>query len=150
MRAVVQRVTQANVSVDGQVVGAIDQGFLIFLGITHADGEDEARYLARKIAGLRLFEDEAGKMNLALAEVAGAALVISQFTLYGDARKGRRPSFTDAAAPGDAGVLYQRFCTLLAAEGVPVAQGVFQADMAVALVNDGPVTLWLDTAVMMR
>jgi D-aminoacyl-tRNA deacylase len=150
MRAVVQRVAQARVSVDGMVVGAIERGFLILLGITHADGEDEARYLARKIAGLRLFEDEAGKMNLALADVAGAALVVSQFTLYGDARKGRRPSFTDAAIPDDANALYERFCTFLAAESVPVAKGVFQAHMAVALVNDGPVTLWLDTADLMK
>src|SRR5690606_31273798 len=107
---------------------------LILLGITHADGVDEAGYLARKIAGLRIFDDEAGKMNLALEDVGGAALVVSQFTLYGDARKGRRPSFTHAAAPEDAEALYQQFCILLAAEGVPVAQGVFQAHMAVELV----------------
>lgn len=150
MRAVVQRVTRASVTVDDTVVGAIEQGFLILLGVTHSDGEEEVRYLARKIAGLRLFEDDAGKMNLALADVDGAALVVSQFTLYGDARKGRRPSFTEAAAPAEADALYQQFCAFLAAEGVPVAQGVFQAHMAVALVNDGPVTLWLDTAVMMK
>ncbi|MCC6453794.1 MAG: D-tyrosyl-tRNA(Tyr) deacylase [Caldilineaceae bacterium] len=150
MRAVVQRVTQASVTVDGSVVGAIARGFLILLGVTHADGEEEARFLARKIAGLRVFEDEAGKMNLALAAVGGAALVVSQFTLYGDVRKGRRPSFTNAAAAGDANALYEQFCTFLKAEGVPVAQGVFQAHMAVALVNDGPVTLWLDSAVLMK
>jgi D-tyrosyl-tRNA(Tyr) deacylase len=149
MRAVVQRVSTASVSVDGTVVAAIDQGFLILLGITHEDGETEAQYLARKIAGLRVFEDEAGKMNLALADVGGAALVVSQFTLYGDARKGRRPSFTHAAGPEHAEPLYQRFCELLAAEGIPVSKGVFQAHMHVALVNDGPVTLWLDSATMM-
>lgn len=150
MRALVQRVAQSSVTVDGTTLGAIELGFLILLGITHADSEEEALYLARKISGLRLFEDDAGKMNLALADVGGAALVVSQFTLYGDVRKGRRPSFTDAAAPGDAEPLYQKFCTFLAAEGVEVKQGVFQAHMMVALVNDGPVTLWLDTATMMK
>lgn len=150
MRAVVQRVKEASVTVNGTVVGAIEGGFLILLGMTHTDGEAEALYLARKIAGLRVFEDEAGKMNLALEDVGGGALVVSQFTLYGDLRKGRRPSFTEAAPPGDAEVLYQRFCLLLAAEGVTVERGVFQAHMQVALVNDGPVTLWLDTATMMK
>jgi D-tyrosyl-tRNA(Tyr) deacylase len=145
MRAVVQRVSQASVTVGGEVVGAIDRGFLILLGITHSDGEAEAAILARKIAGLRIFEDDDGKMNLGLADVGGAALVVSQFTLYGDVRKGRRPSFTDAARPEQAAPLYGRFCQLLAAEGIPVQQGVFQAHMAVALVNDGPVTIWLDT-----
>lgn len=145
MRAVVQRVSAAQVTVDGVVVGAIQRGFLILLGITHTDGETEAAYLARKVAGLRVFEDQAGKMNLGLAEVGGAALVVSQFTLYGDVRKGRRPSFVDAARPEQAAPLYERFCALLAAVGIPVAQGVFQAHMAVQLVNDGPVTLWLDT-----
>lgn len=150
MRAVVQRVSKASVAVNGQVVSAIDKGFLILLGITHDDGEAEAAYLARKISGLRVFEDADGKLNLGLTEVAGAALVVSQFTLYGDVRKGRRPSFTDAARPEAAIHLYQRFCALLAAEGIAVQQGVFQAHMAVALVNDGPVTLWLDTADLMN
>ena len=128
MRAVVQRVSQASVSVDGTVVAAIELGFLVLLGITHGDGEEEARYLARKIAGLRLFEDDAGKMNLALEDVGGRALVVSQFTLYGDVRKGRRPSFTDAAAPGVAEPLYQRFCALLLNEGVTSAtRGVSSA-----------------------
>ena len=149
MRAVVQRVSQASVSVDNRDVAHIQSGVLILLGMTHGDGEEEARYLARKIAGLRIFEDDGGKMNLALADVDGAALVVSQFTLYGDVRKGRRPSFTDAAVPALAEPLYQRFCTLLADEGVVVKQGVFQAHMQVALVNDGPVTLWLDTADML-
>lgn len=145
MRAVVQRVSQASVTVDGQTVSAIERGFLILLGVTHSDGEAEARYLAHKIAGLRVFEDSDGKLNLGLAAVAGKALVVSQFTLYGDVRKGRRPSFTDAARPEQAVQLYQRFCQLLAEQGITVQQGVFQAHMAVALVNDGPVTLWLDT-----
>lgn len=150
MRAVVQRVSKASVRVDGEVVSAIDQGFLILLGVTHDDGEAEAAYLARKISGLRVFEDGEGKLNLGLAEVAGAALVVSQFTLYGDVRKGRRPSFTAAARPEAAVQHYQRFCALLAAEGIAVQQGVFQAHMAVELVNDGPVTLWLDTAQLMN
>ncbi len=150
MRAVVQRVSRASVSVDGQTVGAIDLGFLVLLGITHGDGEAEAALLARKIAGLRVFEDADGKMNVGLVDAGGAALVVSQFTLYGDIRKGRRPSFTDAAAPDVAEPLYRRFCELLRQEGVPVAQGVFRAHMAVALVNDGPVTLWLDSADLRR
>lgn len=150
MRAVVQRVTQASVTVEGSVVGEIGVGFLVLLGITHSDGENEAQYFARKIAGLRVFEDDAGKMNLALEDVGGSVLVVSQFTLYGDVRKGRRPSFTDAAAPQEAEVLYQRFCTLLSNEGLEVEQGTFQAHMQVALVNDGPVTLWLDTDTLMR
>ncbi len=149
MRAVVQRVSQASVVVDGTVVGAIGVGFLVLLGITHEDGEAEARWLARKIAGLRVFEDQAGKMNLSLADVGGGALVVSQFTLYGDLRKGRRPSFVRAARPEHAKPLYERFCQLLAQEGIPVEQGVFQAHMEVALVNHGPVTLWLDTAELM-
>lgn len=149
MRAVVQRVESASVRVDERVVGAIDGGFLILLGITHDDGEDEAAYLARKIAGLRVFEDDAGKMNLALADVGGAVLVVSQFTLYGDVRKGRRPSFVDAARPNAANPLYERFCALLEEQGISVARGVFGAHMQVQLVNDGPVTLWIDTADLM-
>ena len=149
MRAVVQRVSQASVVVDGTVVGAIGVGFLVLLGITHEDGEAEARWLARKIAGLRVFEDAAGKMNLSLADVGGAVLAVSQFTLYGDVRKGRRPSFVRAARPEQAKPLYERFCHFVAQEGIPVEQGVFQAHMEVALVNDGPVTLWLDTAELM-
>ncbi len=150
MRAVIQRVSQASVTVEGSTVGAIDTGFLVLLGIAHTDGEAEAVYLARKIAGLRIFEDEAGKMNRSLADVDGAVLAVSQFTLYGNARKGRRPSFVDAARPDHADPLYQQFCALLRGEGIRVEQGVFQADMQVALVNDGPVTLWLDTAALMR
>ena len=146
MRAVVQRVSEASVAVDGQVVGAVGRGFLVLLGVTHSDGEAEAAALARKIAGLRIFEDAAGKFNLALADVGGAVLVVSQFTLYGDARKGRRPSFTDAARPEHAEPLCQWFVDCLRGEGLSVQTGRFGAMMAVHLVNDGPVTLWLDTA----
>lgn len=145
MRAVIQRVSEASVGVDGAVVGQIGRGFLVLLGITHGDGEAEAAWLAKKIAGLRLFEDSEGKMNLGLADVGGAVLVVSQFTLYGDAAKGRRPSFTQAARPEQAQPLYELFCAALAAEGIPVAQGVFRAYMQVALVNDGPVTLIVET-----
>jgi D-tyrosyl-tRNA(Tyr) deacylase len=145
MRVVIQRVSAAWVVVDGAVVGEIGRGFLLLLGITHGDGEAEAEWMARKVAGLRLFEDEAGKMNLGLADVGGAALAVSQFTLYGSAKKGRRPSFTEAARPEHAQPLYAYFCQKLAAEGIPVAQGIFQAHMEVHLVNDGPVTLWIDT-----
>jgi D-aminoacyl-tRNA deacylase len=150
VRAVVQRVSSASVTVNDEVVSAIAHGFLILVGITQQDSEAEALYLARKIAGLRLFEDAEGKMNLGLVEAGGAALVVSQFTLYGDIRKGRRPSFTEAARPEQALQLYQRFCELLAEQGIPVERGVFQAHMAVALVNDGPVTLWLDTAQLLN
>lgn len=149
MRAAIQRVTAAQVSVDGQVVGQIGLGFLVLLGIAHADGDEEAQYLARKIAGLRVFEDNDGKMNLALGDVGGSVLAVSQFTLYGDVRKGRRPSFIDAARPDHAEPLYQRFCRMLAAEGIAVQQGVFQAHMEISLVNDGPVTIWMDTAELM-
>ena len=144
MRALIQRVSRASVHVDGKEIASIGQGFLVLLGVADEDGEAEAAWLARKIAGLRLFEDDEGKMNLALADVEGSVLAVSQFTLYGDARKGRRPSFTRAAPPAQAQELYDRFCTLLAAQGVPVEKGVFQAHMEVALVNDGPVTLWLE------
>lgn len=145
MRAVVQRVTQASVTVDGQVVGAIKTGFLILLGVTEADDQDDVIWLAGKIAGLRVFEDDEGKMNLDLKQVAGAALVVSQFTLYGDCRKGRRPSFVQAAKPEKANALYQSFVAELTGLGIPVETGTFQAQMDVALNNDGPVTLLLDS-----
>lgn len=132
------------------MVSAIGRGFLILLGLSQEDGHAEASYLARKIAGLRLFEDQEGKLNLSLADVCGAALVVSQFTLYGDVRKGRRPSFVAAARPEVAVARYEEFCELLTAEGVPVQRGVFQAHMAVGLINDGPVTLWLDTETLMK
>ena len=146
MRAVIQRVCRAAVTVDGETVGQIGRGFLVLVGVTHADGQAEADWLARKIAGLRLFEDAAGKMNLGLAEMGGAVLVVSQFTLYGDARKGRRPDFLQAARPEQAEPLVDYLALRLREEGLPVATGRFRAMMEVALVNDGPVTLWLDTA----
>ena len=149
MRAIVQRVSEAAVTVEGKVISAIGQGFLILLGVTHGDGPEEAEYLARKIAGLRLFEDEAGKLNLGLADVDGAVLVVSQFTLYGDVRKGRRPSFVNAARPDQAVELYEQFCELLTEQGLSVRRGRFQAHMQVSLINDGPVTFWLDTDMLL-
>jgi D-tyrosyl-tRNA(Tyr) deacylase len=146
MRALIQRVTQASVTVDGQVVGAIGRGFLVFLGVTQTDGQAEAAWLAGKVAGLRVFDDAAGKMNLALADVGGSVLVVSQFTLYGDARKGRRPDFLQAARPEQAAPLVDDFVERLGKAGLHVETGRFRAAMHVALVNDGPVTLWLDTA----
>ncbi|HEY3379554.1 MAG TPA: D-aminoacyl-tRNA deacylase [Armatimonadota bacterium] len=146
MRAVIQRVSQAQVTVEGDVVGCIATGFLVLLGVRQGDTEADAEYLADKVAHLRIFEDEQGKMNLGLREVQGGALVISQFTLYGDARKGRRPSFTEAAPPEDANRLYRYFCERLAGYDIPVARGIFQAQMSVSLVNEGPVTLLLDSA----
>ena len=142
----IQRVSRASVTVDGQVVGAIGRGFLVLLGVTHNDGRAEADWLARKIAGLRIFEDDAGKMNLDLADVGGAVLVVSQFTLYGDARKGRRPDFLQAARPEVAEPLIEYFVAQLRGLGLTVATGRFRAIMDVELVNEGPVTLWLDTA----
>jgi D-tyrosyl-tRNA(Tyr) deacylase len=145
MRAVVQRVSRGEVRVEGRPVGAVGKGLVVLLGVARDDGEADARAMADKLAGLRVFEDQAGKMNLALAEVGGGLLVISQFTLLGDARRGNRPGFTDAAPPAAAEALYQRVCALLREQGLPVATGVFRADMAVELVNDGPVTILLDT-----
>ena len=145
VRAVVQRVSRAEVRVDGRATGSIGRGLAVLLGVAREDGEDDARLLADKIAALRVFEDAAGKMNLALAEVAGGVLVVSQFTLLGDARKGNRPSFVEAAAPQAANALYERFCALVREKGLPVATGVFRATMEVELVNDGPVTILLDS-----
>ncbi|MGQ9489660.1 MAG: D-aminoacyl-tRNA deacylase [Anaerolineae bacterium] len=150
MRAVIQRVTQASVAVEGQLIAQIGRGFLVLVGVTHTDGRAEADWLARKIAGLRVFDDEAGKMNLALADVSGEVLVVSQFTLYADARKGRRPDFLQAARPEVAEPLVAYFVARLREQGLRVATGRFQAVMQVALVNDGPVTLWLDTADVVR
>ena len=144
MRAVVQRVSQGSVSVDAKVVGAIEQGVVVLVGVTHGDTEEQAEWLARKIAGLRIFEDRAGKINASLLDVGGAALVISQFTLYADTRKGRRPSFTDAALPEVAEPLVERFAQALRDHGVPVETGVFGADMLVEIHNDGPVTILLE------
>jgi D-tyrosyl-tRNA(Tyr) deacylase len=144
MRVLLQRVREASVTVEGEVVGAIGQGFVALVGIGHADGEQQAAWLAKKVAGLRVFEDEDGKFNRSLLDVGGAALVVSQFTLYADSRKGRRPSFTDAAPPEVAEPLVARFADLLRAEGVPVEMGVFGAMMLVEIHNDGPVTIWLE------
>ena len=145
MRAVVQRVSSASVEVDGRTVASIGRGLLVLLGVAQGDGERQAEWLADKIAGLRIFEDEAGKMNLSVQDVGGSALVVSQFTLLGDCRKGRRPSFSDAAPPEEADRLYQRFVERARGAGLRVETGVFQAHMGVHLVNDGPVTLVLDT-----
>ena len=146
MRAVVQRVQSARVLVDGRVTGEIGPGLLVFLGVTHNDAATDARFLAGKIARLRIFEDAVGRMNLSAADVSGSLLIVSQFTLYGDCRKGRRPSFDAAASPEQAQALYETFVAEVRALGLPAATGVFQAHMQVDLVNDGPVTLILDTA----
>lgn len=145
MRAVVQRVSSASVTVDGTVVGEIGRGFLVLLGVADDDTQDDVVYLAQKVVGLRVFEDEDGKMNRALADVGGAMLVVSQFTLLGDCRKGRRPSFIAAARPEQADALYRSFCAEVEGQGIPVQTGRFQTHMDVALVNDGPVTLLLDS-----
>jgi D-tyrosyl-tRNA(Tyr) deacylase len=145
MRVVVQRVSSASVTVESRIVGEIGPGLLVLLGVTHADTVEQARYLAGKVVGLRIFEDENGKMNRAVTDVDGAILAVSQFTLYGDCRKGRRPSFDAAARPDQAQALYDEFVRAVAALGVRVATGVFQAHMKVELVNDGPVTLVLES-----
>jgi D-tyrosyl-tRNA(Tyr) deacylase len=144
MRVVLQRVTRASVSVDGKVVGAIGPGYALLVGVGHGDGPAEADRLADKIVGLRIFRDAGGKTNLDLAGVGGEVLVVSQFTLYADTRRGRRPSFVDAADPAVAAALVERFAAALESRGVCVARGVFGAEMAVDLVNDGPFTLVLD------
>ena len=146
MRAVVQRVSQARVEVAGQRVGHIEQGLVVLLGVGKDDTTQDAEFLARKIAALRVFSDPQGKMNLALSEVGGEVLAVSQFTLYGDTRKGNRPSFIDAAAPDQGKRLYEQFCDLLGHQGISVQTGIFQAEMKVHLVGDGPVTIWLDSS----
>ena len=145
MRAVIQRVSEASVTVDQQTVGAIDQGLMVLLGVAQGDTSQEAKALAEKTAGLRIFEDDAGKMNRSVEEIGGSLLVVSQFTLLGDCRKGRRPGFTNAAPPELADQLYEEYVAALRSRGVNVATGVFRADMQVALVNDGPVTMLLDS-----
>ena len=145
MRAVVQRVTRARVTVDAHVVGEIQTGMLVMLGVGREDSSESARYLADKIANLRIFADDAGKMNRSLLDVDGSALVVSQFTLYGDTRGGRRPSYIQAAPPEDANRLYEEFVRCLRSLGIRVETGVFQAHMEVELVNDGPVTILLDS-----
>ena len=145
MRAVVQRVASAGVKVAGEIVGEIDRGFLVLLGVGTDDADADAVALAEKIAGLRIFEDDAGKMNLALDDVGGQMLVVSQFTLFGDCRKGRRPSFVEAARPEKAELLYETFVAEVRGQGINVETGRFQTHMDVSLVNDGPVTLLLDS-----
>ena len=149
MRAVLTRVNSASVTIDGQVTGKIGKGFLILLGVGPEDDEAVCRYLAEKALGLRIFEDENGKMNLGLDAIGGEVLVVSQFTLYGNCRKGRRPSFTDAAPPALGEALYEQFLKECAALGYEPQHGRFGADMKVASVNDGPVTLILDTDQLM-
>jgi len=144
MRAVVQRVRRGSVSVEGRRIAAIEAGVVILLGIGHGDGEEQARYLAEKIANLRIFEDEAGKINRSLLEVGGEAIVVSQFTLYADTRKGRRPSFVDAALPEIARPLVERFAEMLRGLGTPTQTGEFGAHMLVEIENDGPVTILLE------
>ena len=148
MRALIQRVRHASVTVNGEVTGSCGKGLLVLLGIGHEDDEALAEKLWNKISGLRIFEDETGKTNLSLTDVAGEALVVSQFTLYANCRRGRRPSFTDAAGPELANNLYEHFCELVEADLGPehVGRGIFGAMMEVSLVNDGPFTIWLDTA----
>ena len=146
MRAVVQRVSRASVSVDGEVLGAIDHGLVVLVGVALGDGDAEARWLADKIATLRVFPDDEGVMNRSVLEADGAVLAVSQFTLLGDARKGRRPSYVHAAPPDEADRLYRAVIVALRATGLRVAEGRFQAHMQVELVNDGPVTILLDSA----
>jgi len=145
MRAVIQRVKSAQVCVDGRVTGRIGEGLLVLLGVGKGDGEDDLSFLISKIPELRIFEDASGKFNLSLKEINGEILVVSQFTLYGDCRKGRRPSFTEAEEPAIAKNLYEQFVLKLRQQGVPVQTGEFQAKMEVHLINDGPVTLLLDS-----
>ncbi len=145
MRAVVQRVSQASVAVEGATVGRIGRGLLVLLGISQTDGEADAGYLAEKIAGLRIFEDADGKMNLSVADVGGAVLAVSQFTFYGDVRRGKRPSFDAAARPERARELYEYFVGRIRAAGLACETGQFQAMMSVALTNEGPVTILLDS-----
>jgi D-tyrosyl-tRNA(Tyr) deacylase len=145
MRAVVQRVSRGAVRVDGRTTGEVGRGLVVLLGVAADDGEADARWMADKVAQLRIFEDGAGKMNRSVEDVGGGVLVVSQFTLLGDARKGNRPSFVDAAAPEGASALYESVCAMLRDRGLPVGTGVFRAHMDVELVNDGPVTILLDS-----
>ncbi len=145
MRAIIQRVSHASVTVDDKVVSSIEQGFLVLLGVKKGDAREDAVYLARKIAKLRVFADEAGKMNLSLEQIGGAVLAVSQFTLYADTRGGNRPSFIEAASADDGRRLYKEFCEALRNEHLEVQEGIFQADMKVSLLNDGPVTILMDS-----
>lgn len=146
MRGVVQRVLEAHVKVDGQIVGQIEQGLVVLLGVAQGDTEADLKYLVEKTVHLRIFEDDEGKMNRSVLDVGGSILAISQFTLLGDARKGRRPSFITAARPEEANAMYQAYVRQIQEQGVTVETGIFQADMKVHLVNDGPVTLVLDSS----
>ena len=146
MRAVVQRVSEASVSVDGQVVGQIERGVLVYLGVAAGDGPTDIAYIVSKVRGLRIFEDADGKMNRSVEEIGGAVLIVSQFTLSGDARNGRRPSFIAAEVPAIARERYEEVLSAMRTTGLPVAAGVFQAHMQVASVNDGPVTILLDSS----
>lgn len=148
MRALLQRVSRASVSVGGEVVSQIGAGMLVLVGVGREDSEGDARYLAEKIAGLRIFSDEAGKFNLSLFDIGGELLVISQFTLFADTRKGRRPSFIAAAPPEQAEVLMDKFVDMLRAQGLRVSTGRFGEHMHVELLNDGPVTIWLDSKLL--
>lgn len=145
MRAVIQRVSEANVIVDNQIVGSIKKGFLVLLGIKDTDKDSDAKFLATKISKMRVFEDDAGKMNLALKDIEGSVLAVSQFTLFADTKKGNRPSFLEAARPEIANPLYEEFCRQLEIHSIHVEKGVFGAHMDVSLTNDGPVTITIDT-----
>jgi len=145
MRAVIQRVTDADVSVNNEITGSIEKGFVVLLGVEDTDTEKDAEYIANKVTGLRVFEDEDEKMNLSLKDVGGQVLAVSQFTLLGDARKGKRPSFTKAARPEQAKKLYEYFVELIKKQDIKVGEGVFQAEMLVRINNDGPVTILLDS-----
>lgn len=145
MRVVIQRVSRANVTVDGRITGKIDRGLLVFVGVGKDDTEDDIAFIADKVANLRIFEDADGKMNLSVTDIGGSVLLISQFTLFGDCRKGRRPDFTAAGAPDTAKILYEKTITAIAEKGVPVETGIFAAHMHIDCVNDGPVTLILDS-----
>ena len=149
MKAVIQRVTRASVTVDGEVTGKIGKGFMVLLGVVDGDTEAEMKLLAKKVAEIRIFTDENDKMNLGLADIGGEVLVVSQFTLYGNCRKGRRPSFTDAAGPELGNAMYEKFLQYCEELGYPPQHGEFGADMAVESINDGPVTLILDTQQLM-
>ena len=146
MRAVVQRVAWAKVEVDGDVVGEIERGLLVYLGAGRGDGDAERAYVLSKVLGLRIFENEAGKMDRSVVDIGGALLVVSQFTLYGDVRRGRRPSFDGAMPPEDAERAYEAFVSDARGQGIRVATGKFRADMKVSSLNDGPVTIWIDSA----
>lgn len=148
MRALIQRVKHAAVTIDGAVQGQIEQGLLILLGVCEGDTAQDAAYLADKCVGLRIFTDENDKMNLSCADIGGGLLIVSQFTLYGDCKKGKRPNFMRAARPETAIPLYEQFIEQCKASGLPVETGIFGADMQVSLINDGPVTIWMDTAEM--